>query len=60
MCTNFECLLYKISNSLFKFNETFLYNSNTSSLANLQRTVTNKKCKKLYTNRIIKINFKEQ
>ena len=38
-----------------KYNETIVIfqNSNISSLPNLQGTVTNKKCKKVYTNGII-------
>ena len=31
----------------------YIYVYNISNLANLQRTVTNKKCEKVYTNRII-------
>ena len=55
--TNFECLLYEMLNTLFKFNETFFLKTFFLSFSNLHRTVTNKKYKKVYTNRITAICF---
>ena len=51
--TNCECLLYQCHTYIKKSWRHFLKISNISILTNLQRTVTNKKCKKvlyIYTN----------
>ena len=50
---NGSSILMQLVLITFFYTEIYIYVYNISNLANLHRTVTNKKCEKVYTNRII-------